>query len=68
MVFIKHDSQKSDIFLIQYLFHVFQDSCFSGPRFSMVQVHVLEVANFKAVNLLDTCLDLIKQDVATKSQ
>ena len=33
MVFIEHNSLKSDIFLIPYLFHVFQDSCFSGFRF-----------------------------------
>ena len=34
MVFIEHNSLKSDIFLIPYLFHVFQDSCFQGPGFS----------------------------------
>ena len=38
MVFVKHNSQKSDIFLIPYLVYVFQDSCFSGPRFFRVQV------------------------------
>ena len=38
MVFIEHNSLKSDIFLIPYLFHVFQDSCFSGFRFFRVQV------------------------------
>ena len=38
MVFIEHNSLKSDIFLIPYLFHVFQDSCFSGSRFFRVQI------------------------------
>ena len=38
MVFVEHNSLKSDIFLIPYLFHVFQDSCFSGSRFFRVQV------------------------------
>ena len=38
MVFIKHNSLKSDIFLIPYLFHVFQDPCFQGSRFFRVQV------------------------------
>ena len=38
MVFIEHNSLKSDIFLIPYLFHVFQDSYFSGSRFFRVQV------------------------------
>ena len=38
MVFVKHNSLKSDIFLIPYLVYVFQDSCFSGPRFFRVQV------------------------------
>ena len=38
MVFIEHNSLKSDIFLIPYLFHIFQDSCFSGSMFSTVQV------------------------------
>ena len=60
MVFVEHNSLKSDIFLIPYLFHVFQNSCFSGSRFFRVQVlqgpafagsgsrdrvQVLEVAN-----------------------
>ena len=38
MVFIEHNSLKSGIFLIPYLFHVFLDSCFSGSRFFRVQV------------------------------
>ena len=38
MVFIKHNSLKSDIFLIPYLFHAFQDLCFPGSRFFRVQV------------------------------
>ena len=38
MVFVEHNSPKSDIFLIPYLFHVFQDSCFSGSRFFRVQI------------------------------
>ena len=38
MVFIEYNFLKSDIFLIPYLFHVFQDSCFSGSRFFRVQV------------------------------
>ena len=38
MVFIEHNSLKPDIFLSPYLFHVFQDSCFSGFRFFRVQV------------------------------
>ena len=38
MVFIGPNSLKSDIFLIPYLFHVFQDSYFSGSRFFRVQV------------------------------
>ena len=38
MVFIEHNSLKSDIFLIPYLFHVFQDSCFLGSRFFRVRV------------------------------
>ena len=38
MVFIRHNSLKSDMFLIRYLFHVFQDTCFSGSRFFRVQV------------------------------
>ena len=54
MVFIEHNSLKSDIFLIPYLFHVFQGSCFlfrvqvfqssgfSGSRFR-IRVQVLEV-------------------------
>ena len=36
MVFIEHNSLKSDIFLIPYLFHIFQDSCFSGSTFFRV--------------------------------
>ena len=38
MVFMEHNSLKSDIFLIPYLFDVFQDSYFSGSRFYRVQV------------------------------
>ena len=38
MIFIKHNYLKSDIFLIPYLFHVFQHPCFSGSMFFWVQV------------------------------
>ena len=38
MVFIENNSLKSDILLIPYLFHVFQDSCFSWSRFFRAQV------------------------------
>ena len=38
MAFIKHNSLKSDIFLILYLFHVFQDPGYLGSRFFRVQV------------------------------
>ena len=38
MVFTEPNSLKSGIFLIPYLFHVFQDSYFSGSRFFRVQV------------------------------
>ena len=41
MVFIEHNSLKPlflTLFLIPYLFHVLQDSCFSGARFFRVQV------------------------------
>ena len=34
MVFLKHNSLKSDIFLIPYLFHVFRVHVFQGPGFS----------------------------------
>ena len=58
IVFVKHNSLKSDIFLILYLFQVFQGSGFSESRFfrfqvfqgpgpgsgSRVRVQVLEVA------------------------
>ena len=35
---MEDNSLKSDIFLIPYLFHVFQDSCFAESRFFKVQV------------------------------
>ena len=38
MVFIKHNSLKSDIFLIPYLFHAFKGPGFLGSRFLRVQV------------------------------
>ena len=38
MVFIRYNSLKSDMFLIPYLFHAFQDTCFSGSRFFRAQV------------------------------
>ena len=38
MVFIEHNSLKSYLFLIPYLFHVLQDSCFSVYRFFRVQI------------------------------
>ena len=79
MVFIKHKSLKSDIFFdpkftarfsgfILFWVQVFLGTDFSGSRFFKVRVHVLEVASFKAANLLHTFLNLMKQDVATKSQ
>ena len=83
MVFIKHNYLKSDIFFKCIAIPHFQDSCFSEFRFGRIQIfqgtvfsgsesrvpaHVLEVANFRAVNLLRTFLNLMKQEVATKSQ
>ena len=58
MVLIKHNSLKSDIFLIQYLFQVFQGpgffrvQVFQSPDFSGsgVRVQVLEVAVKKLLN------------------
>ena len=37
MVFIEHNSLKSDIFLIPYLFYVFQGPGFSGFRYFWIQ-------------------------------
>ena len=44
MVFIEHNSVKSDIFVIPYLLHVFQGPGFSGSKFFRVRVQVLEEA------------------------
>ena len=72
MVFIKHNSLRSDMFLNPYLFHVFQDSCFSGFRFFRVQVfqcpgpgfrsrqnfeiHLAKLWQYKVKFLLETTL------------
>ena len=78
MVFIKHNSLKSNIFFNPIFipqfsgFMLFWVQIFQGPGFSgsgsRGRVHVLEVANFKTVNLLHTFLNLMNQDVATKYQ
>ena len=43
IVFIKCNSLKLDIFLIPYLFHLFEGLCFTQSRFFMAQFYVLEV-------------------------
>ena len=51
IVFIKCSSLKLDIFLIPYLFHVFEGLCFTRSRFFMAQFYVLEVAILIKISL-----------------
>ena len=50
-VFIKCNSLKLDIFLIPYLFHLFEGLCFTRSRFFMVQFYVLEVTILIKISL-----------------
>ena len=50
-VFIKCNSLKLDIFLIPYLFHLFEGLCFTRSRFFMAQFYVLEVTILIKISL-----------------